>query len=130
MKNKILTIIIIAFWLSGIALITQGCITIGNERLVIKEDTFEAKYATIKQIVVEEAANNGFSTLTSEIKPSQYNDWKGRLFFQLKTAGGTDQLFIDFKKTPEGISVYAHGGGIRGNANSACKAIAARLGQL
>jgi hypothetical protein len=119
-----------ALCLTGIALITQGCISVGNQRLVIKEDTFQAKYATIKQIVVEEAANNGFSTLTSEVKPSQYNDWKGRLFFQLKTAGGTDQLFVDFKKMPEGISVYAHGAGIRGNANSACKAISARLGQL
>lgn len=131
MKNKILTIsTIMALYLTGIALITQGCITVGNERLVIKEDTFQAKYSTIKQIVIEEAANNGFSTLTSEIKPSQYNNWKGRFFFQLTTAGGTDQLFVDFKKAPEGISVWTHGAGIRGNANSASKAIAARLGQL
>jgi hypothetical protein len=131
MKNKKLTIsTIMALCLTGIALITQGCISVGNQRLVIKEDTFQAKYATIKQIVVEEAANNGFSTLTSEVKPSQYNDWKGRLFFQLKTVHGTDQLFVDFKKTPEGITVWTHGAGTRGDASSASKAIAARLGQL
>jgi hypothetical protein len=131
MKNKMLTIgTILTLCLMGIGLITQGCGTIGNQRLIMKEDTFQTKYSTIKQIVIEEAANNGFSTLTSEIKPSEYNNWKGRFFFQLKTAGGTDQLFVDFKKTPEGISVWTHGAGIRGDANSAAKAIAARLGQL
>jgi hypothetical protein len=131
MKNKILTIgTIMTLCLMGIGLITQGCVAIGNERLVIKEDTFQAKYSTIRQIVIEEAANNGFSTLTSEIKPSEYNNWKGRFFFQLITANGTDQFFVDFKKTPEGISVWTHGAGTRGDASSAAKAIAARLGQL
>jgi hypothetical protein len=108
----------------------QGCVTIGSERIVMKENTFASKYSIIKQVVIEEAANNGFSTLTSEIKPSEYNDWEGRLFFQLKTANGTDQLFVDFKKTAEGISVWAHGAGTRGNAKSAAKAITARLNKL
>jgi hypothetical protein len=131
MKNKILTLsIVITLCLSGIALLTQGCISVGNQRLVIKEDTFEAKYPAIKQIVTEEAANNGFGELTSEIKPSQYNNWKGRFFFQLKTVNGTDQLFVDFKKEPDGISVWVHGAGTRGDANGASKAIAARLSQL
>lgn len=108
----------------------QGCVTIGSGRLVMKEDTFASKYSSIKQIVIKEAANNGFSTLTSEIKPSQYNGWEGRLFFQLVTPNGTDQLFEDFKKKAEGVSVLAHGAGTRGNASSAAKAIAARLSQL
>lgn|GEM_PF-1217510 len=107
-----------------------GCVNIGDERLTLKEDVFATKYSTIKQIVVEEAANNGFSDLTSEVKPSQYNDWKGSLFFQLKTANGTDQLFVDFQKEADGVSVRVHGAGTRGNANSAAKAIAARLSQL
>ncbi len=111
-------------------LLLQGCVSLGSERLVIEEDTFASKYSSIKQIVIEEAANNGFSTLSSEVKPSQYNGWDGRLFFQLVTPNGTDQLFVDFKKSAEGISVWAHGAGTRGNANSATKAIAARLGQL
>ncbi len=113
-----------------IVALVQGCVTVGNERLVMKENTFASKYSSIKQIVIEEAANNGFGTLTSEVKPSQYNDWKGRLFFQLVTANGTDQLFVDFEKKAEGISVRTHGAGTRGNASSATKAIAARLGQL
>ncbi|MCX5850285.1 MAG: hypothetical protein NTW65_12690 [Deltaproteobacteria bacterium] len=107
-----------------------GCVTMGSERLVMKEGTFASKYSSIKKIVMEEAANNGFSTLTSEIKPSKYNDWEGRLFFQLVTPNGTDQLFVDFKKKPEGVSVWVHGAGTRGNANSAAKAISARLNKL
>lgn len=113
-----------------VVLLFQGCVTIGSERLVIKEDTFTGKYSSIRQIVIEEAANNGFSTLTSEVKPSQFNGWKGRLFFQLVTPEGTDQLFVDFEKKTEGVSVWVHGAGTRGNANSAAKAIAARLSQL
>jgi hypothetical protein len=108
----------------------QGCVTVGSERLVMKEDTFATKYSNIRQIVIEEAANNGFSTLTSEVKPSEFNSWKGRLFFQLVTANGTDQLFVDFEKKAGGVSVWAHGAGTRGNASSAAKAIAARLGQM
>jgi len=113
------------------AIFLQACsMTIGNENLMIKQDSFENNYSKIKEIVVEEAANNGFGTLTSEVKPSQYNNWEGQLFFQLKTAGGTDQLWAEFSRGDGGIAVWVHGAGIRGNANSASKAIAARLSQL
>ncbi len=113
-----------------IILFFQGCMTLGSERFVINSDTFSNKYSTIKQVVVQEAANNGFSELTAEIKPSEFNDWKGSLFFQLKTGNGTDQLFVEFAKANGGISVYTHGAGTRANANSAAKAIKARLSQL
>ncbi len=108
----------------------QGCVTVGSERLVMKNDTFASKYSSIRQIVIEEAANNGFSTLTSEVKPSQFNGWEGQLFFQLVTPNGTDQLFVEFEKKNEGVSVWAHGAGTRGNASSAAKSISARLSQL
>mgnify|MGYP001588631348 FL=1 len=96
----------------------------------MKENTFASKYSSIRKIVIEEAANNGFSTLTSEVKPSQFNGWKGQLFFQLVTPNGTDQLFVEFEKKNEGVSVWAHGAGTRGNASSAAKSITARLSQL
>ena len=108
----------------------QACVTLANERLVLKQDTFVDNYPRIKQIVVEEAANNGFGTLTSEVKPSQFNGWKGKFFFSLVTPNGTDQLFVEFEKKDEGIAVHIHGGGTRTNPDSASKAIAARLGQL
>lgn len=113
-----------------VASLLHGCVTVGSERLVLKEDTFASKYPSIRQVVIDEAANNGFSTLTSEVKPSEFNAWKGRLFFQLVTPNGTDQLFVDFERKAGGVSVWAHGAGTRGNANSAAKAIAARLRQL
>lgn len=113
-----------------IAMTLQACVTMGSQRFALKPETITANYSQIKQIVVEEAANNGFKELTSEIKPSEYNDWKGQLFFQLKTANGTDQLFVEFKKMGTGVSVYVHGAGTRSNPDSAAKAIQARLSQL
>ena len=109
----------------------QACsMTLGNERMMIKQDSFVSNYPKIKEIVVEEAANNGFGTLTSEVKPSQYNNWKGKLFFQLKTAAGTDQLWVEFSQRDGDIDVWVHGAGMRANADSASKAISARLSQL
>ena len=79
---------------------------------------------------MEEAANNGFGALTSEVKPSEYNDWTGRLFFQLKTSNGTDQLFVDFNRVDTGVNIWIHGAGTRSNPDSAAKAIQARITQL
>jgi len=118
------TKIIIVFVL---AIMLQACIKMANSRFIIKETTFSANYFRIKKIVIEEAASNGFSELTSEIKPSQFNDWNGQLFFSLVTAHGTDQLFVEFEKKANGIGVWIHGGGTRSNPNSAAKAIQARL---
>ena len=112
------------------AVALHACVTVSNQRFALKQETVATNYPRIKQIVVEEAANNGFSQLTSEIKPSAYNDWKGQLFFQLETVNGTDQLFVEFKKVDTGISVYVHGAGTRSNPDSAAKAIEARLSQL
>ena len=91
---------------------------------------FSANYQAIKAMLIEEAANSGFGTLSSEIKPSEFNGWKGQLFFQLKTANGTDQLFIEFKNIDAGVEVYVHGAGTRSDPKSAAASIEAHLANL
>lgn len=108
----------------------SACVTVGHQQLLLKQTSFSTNYERIKAIVLEEAANNGFSQLTSEIKPSEFNEWKGQLYFALKTPLGTDQLFVEFKKAGDSVSVYAHGAGVRSNPDSAAKAIVARLSRL
>lgn len=111
--------------------ILTSCVTMGSQRLVLRQNLFtSANYTSVKQIVVEEAANNGFSQLTSEVRPSEFNGWKGQLYFALVTPNGTDQLFVEFLRQGEGVSVHMHGAGTRANPDSASKAIAARLRQL
>lgn len=126
MKNTIVRI----FFGFLIAVTLQACVTMGSQRFTMRTETFATNYPKIKKIVVEEAANNGFSELTSEVKPSRYNDYEGQLFFQLKTGNGTDQLFVEFKKVENGVAVNVHGGGTRANPASAAKAIEARLKEL
>ncbi len=107
-----------------------GCVTLGSEQLLLKQAVFSSSYAHIKSIVLEEAANNGFSQLTSEVKPSEFNQWKGKMYFALVTPNGTDQLFVEFQRQGDSVSVNIHGAGTRGNPDSAAKAITARLRQL
>jgi hypothetical protein len=110
--------------------IITACVSIGNTHLLGTQEEFKRNYPQIKQIAIEEAANNGFGTLTSEVKPSEFNNWEGELFFQLNTANGTDQLFVTFRNLPQGVDIWVHGAGTRSNPDSAAKAIAARLTQL
>jgi hypothetical protein len=121
-------------WKSVIAIILisvlTACVSLGSERLSATSEVFTRNYSSIKQIAIEEAANNGFGTLTSEVKPSEFNDWKGQLFFQLVTTNGTDQLFVKFSENPEGIDIWIHGAGTRANPDSAAKAISARIAKL
>ena len=105
----------------------SGCVSIGSQKLLLNQDVSFEQYDKIKHIVIEEAASNGYSKLMSEVKPSEYNNWKGELYFKTETIYGTDQLTVEFEKVGEGISVYIHGAGIRGNAESATKAILGRL---
>ena len=110
-----------------IVFLISGCISVGSRKLLLKQDVSFEQYDKIKHIVIEEAASNGYSKLMSEVKPSEYNNWKGELYFKTETIYGTDQLTVEFNKVGEGISVYIHGAGIRGNAESATKAILGRL---
>lgn len=122
--------IIKAITVTLMALVLHACVTLSNERFALRQETITENYSQIRKIVVEEAANNGFSELTSEIKPTIYNDWKGQLFFQLKTTNGTDQLFVKFQKADNGVTVWIHGAGTRSNPDGAAKAIQARLSQF
>ena len=110
-----------------IVFFVSGCISMGSQKLLLNQDVSFEQYDKIKHIVIEEAASNGYSKLMSEVKPSEYNNWKGELYFKTETIYGTDQLTVEFNKVGEGISVYIHGAGIRGNAESATKAILGRL---
>jgi hypothetical protein len=95
----------------------------------LSKDVTFAQYDKLKRIVVEEAASNGFSELTSEIKPSKHNEWQGQLYFKLETPHGTDQLFVELSNKDNRILVYIHGAGTRTNPDSAIKAIQERLGK-
>lgn len=101
----------------------SGCISGGTERLLLNEKVSFDRYDEIKHIVVEGAKLNGFSELTSEIKPSKYNNWEGQLYFKLVTPNGTDQFYAEFEKRNGKILVYMHGAGTRANPNSAIKTI-------
>lgn len=110
--------------------VLTACGTLANTRVLIKQDLAISRYDQIKAIAIEEAARNGFSEIASEVRPSEYNNWRGRLFFQLKTPHGTDQLFIEFRPADGATEIYIHGAGLRSNPNSAAKAIASRLRNL
>jgi hypothetical protein len=120
--NRVL-MICITFFISG-------CVTIGSDRFLLEKSVTFDQYNLIKQIIVEEAGSNGFGTLTSEIKPSEHNNWEGQLYFKLVTPNGTDQLFAEFSKKEGQISVYIHGAGTRSNPDSAAKAVRARLTKI
>jgi hypothetical protein len=114
----------------AVVLSLSGCVTIGRGAVVFSRGLQPAEYESIKKIVVEEAANNGFRELTSEVKPSEFNNWKGQLFFSLKTPNGTDQLFVEFERQASGVVMKMHGAGTRSNPDSAIKAIASRVKPL
>lgn len=113
-----------------VVLSLSGCITTGRGAVVFSRGLQPGEYESIKKIVVEEAANNGFRELTSEVKPSEFNSWKGQLFFSLKTPNGTDQLFVEFERQASGVVMKMHGAGTRSNPDSAIKAIASRVKPL
>jgi hypothetical protein len=114
----------------AVVLSLSGCVTTGRGAVVFSRGLQPAEYESIKKIVVEEAANNGFRELTSEVKPSEFNNWKGQLFFSLKTPNGTDQLFVEFERQASGVTMKMHGAGTRSNPDRAIKAIAARVKPL
>ena len=110
-----------------IILFISGCVTLGSERFLLNKNVTFEQYNKIKTIIVEEAGSNGFGTLTSEVKPSEYNNWEGQLYFKLVTPNGTDQLFAKLSKKEDQIMVYINGAGTRANPDSAAKAIRARM---
>jgi hypothetical protein len=102
----------------------------GGTDVTIKQAIFEKKYNTVRKIILDAAAENGFSQLTSEIKPSAHNDWKGKIYFALKTLSGTDQLEVEFTRKDNLMSIHMFGCGTRSNPDSAIKEIETRLRTL
>lgn len=108
-----------------------GCgMTVAGQHLLLPQDLVDNKYDAVKAIVTEEAANNGFGVLASEVKPSKYTDYKGSIYFKLQTTMGTDQLTVELKPQDGKVAVHVHGAGTKANADGAVKAITARLAQL
>jgi hypothetical protein len=98
-----------------------------NTRISGTESDFERDYPRIREIVIEEAKNNGFPQLASEITPTKANEWKGGLFFTLRTGAGTDNFAVDFYKSGDRVVTYLHGAGTRTQPGGAAKAIVERL---
>lgn len=116
---------------SPLLLLVVGCgITVAHQRLLLPQDLVDSKYEAVRTVILEEAANNGFGTPASEIKPSKYNEYKGRIYFRLVTGAGTDQLTVELEPEDGKVSVYVHGAGTKGDADGAVKAITERLEQL
>lgn len=123
MRNSILGVLFSAALISG-------CATIGTGGLELPRARFAANYSTIRKIVVEEASTNGFSNPPSEVKPSQYNGYKGQLYFSLVTGQGTDQLWVEFSPDGDNVAISMHGAGAEANPESAIDAIQTRLKSL
>lgn len=113
-------------WVLLILLVTLGCgLTMRSSTIALKPDLVVNNYDAIRTIVIEEAKNNGFSNLT-EVKPSKYNDWEGKLNF----ITGNDKFRVEIKKDGEKFALYMHGGATSGNLDGAIKAITARVNEL
>jgi hypothetical protein len=96
----------------------------------LREDLILNEYTKIRRIIIEEAANNGFPALRSEVKPLEINGWKGKLYFTLKTEAGWDNLTVNIKRKGDSFAIDLVGAGHVANAKGAIKAIKARLSEL
>lgn len=105
-----------------------GCASVG--KISLREDLILNDYAKIRRIIIEEAANNGFPTVRSEVKPLEINGWKGKLYFTLKTGSGWDNLTVNIKRKGDNFVVEMIGAATVANAKGAIKAIEARLSEL
>ena len=109
-----------------VLLVTSGCgLTMKHSTIALKQNLVVNNYDAIRTIVIEEAKNNGFSNLT-EVKPSKYNDYEGKLNF----ITDADIFKVEIKKDGENFSLYMHGGATSGNLDGAIKAITARVSEI
>jgi hypothetical protein len=102
----------------------------GRDKINLREDLILNDYAKIRRIVIEEAANNGFPTLKSEVKPLEINEWKGKLYFTEKTAAGWDNLTVVFKRKGDTFLIEMVGAATVANPKGAVQSIKARLSEL
>jgi len=126
MKIKINCFATMLFLLIFIA----GCVRMGRGQINLREDLVLNEYVQIRKIIIEEAANNGFPTLKSEVKPLEINGWKGKLYFTLKTEAGWDNLTVNIKRKGDNFVIDMVGAATVANVKGAVKAIKDRLGEL
>jgi hypothetical protein len=121
-KNKWSTTILL------LLIFITGCVSIAQIKL--REDLILNEYAKIRRIIIEEATNNGFPAVRSEVKPLEINGWKGKLYFTLKTEFGWDNLTVNIKRKGDSFAIDMVGAGHVANAKGAIEAIKARLSEL
>lgn len=114
----------------AIVLIVAGCGSVASRDLYISEDVLATKYTSIRSIVIEEAARNGYSNLTSEVIPTAANNWKGTLYFTTKTTHGTDNLEVEFQNRGGNHRIWIHGAGAVADADGAADGMRARINAL
>ena len=107
-----------------------GCVSMGRGQINLREDLVLNEYVKIRRIIIEEAVNNGFPTLRSEVKPLEINGWKGKLYFTLKTEAGWDNLTVNIKRKGENFVIDMVGAATVANVKGAVQAIKARLSEL
>ena len=107
-----------------------GCVSMGKGQINLREDLVLIEYVQIRRIIIEEAANNGFPTLRSEVKPIEINGWKGKLYFTLKTEAGWDNLTVNIKRKGDNFVIDMVGAATVANVKGAVQAIKARLNEL
>jgi hypothetical protein len=107
-----------------------GCVSMGRGQINLKEDLILNEYIKIRRIIIEEAANNGFPTLKSEVKPLEINEWKGKLLFTEKTASGWDNLTVKIQRKGDNFVIDMVGAATVANPKGAVQAIKTRLGEL
>ena len=108
----------------------SACVTVTSQAVPVREGEIENRYAQIRQIVIEEAANNGYGQPTQEVKPSTYNNWRGILAFRVQTLHGHDNLQVRVERQGSELVLKFVAAGAVANADSAVKAIKARVAQL
>ena len=107
-----------------------GCVSMGRGKIDLREDLVLNQYVEIRRIIIEEAANNGFPTLKSEVKPLEINGWDGKLYFTVKTQSGWDNLTAKIKRKGDKFEIELIGAATVANPKGAVEAIKARLSEL
>jgi len=121
MKN-----IFVLFALLFTLLLVVGCgLKMANSKIGLEQTVVVNNYDSLRKIVIEEATNNGFSNLT-EVKPSKYNNWEGRINF----INNNDIFKAEILKDGDKYLLYMHGGTTSANLDGAIQAITQRVNEL
>ncbi len=118
-------------WVLGVLAVpfVAGCVTAGSQSLTFREDSFVSQYDQIRQVLIEEARNNGFGALQQEVKPSELNGWKGLFYFTARTPYGEDNLTVKLERVGGRLEINVIAGAMRASADGFLRAINSRLGR-